>query len=378
MPRGHIRQRSKGSWTIVLSAGVDPATNRRRRIWRTVRGTKRQAEVELSRLLAEYDHGITPATGRLTVREYLDTWLRDVVTQRNRPRTIESYSSLVRHHINTTMGNVVLHELEPRHVDHMTTAIRAKGLTLNTALHAFTVLRKALRDAERRGLVSRNVCHLVDAPRIEPYRVDPPDMEALAAILAEAHATKYGPVFHFMACTGIRRGEAVALKWRSADLDRGVAAITESAQRLSRRGVVIQPTKSAAGRRGIDLDATTIALLGQHRARQAEHILGLGRLYEDRGLVFPGPLGLPVNPDNLSRGFKVVARRAGFPGVRLHDLRHAHAAGLIKAGVHPRVVQERLGHSSAAFTLQVYGHVMAGLQAAAASAFAELLATAAR
>ena len=376
--RGHICQRSRGSWSIVVSAGTHPGTGQRRRIWRTVRGTKRQAEIELSRLIAGHDRGITPATGRLTVREYMDTWLLDVVAQRNRPRTVASYSSIVRHHISPAMGNVALHKVEPRHVDRMITAIRAKGRTANTALHPFTVLRKALRDAERRGLVSRNVCRLVDPPKIEPYRVDPPDMDAIASILAEADTAEYGPVLRFMAYTGVRRGEAVALKWRNIDLDRGVAAIVESAQRLSGQGVLSQPTKSSAGRRGVALDPSTVAMLRQHRARQAERILRLGGVYEDDDLVFAGPLGLPLNPDTLSRGFRAVAERAGIRGVRLHDLHHAHATGMIKAGAHPRVVQERLGHSSAAFTLQVYGHVAAGLQAEAADAFAALLSEAFR
>ena len=378
MARGHIRQRAKGTWAAVVSVGRDPVTGKRQRKWVSIRGTKRDAERELARLLSEHDRGVSPATGKITVREYLDAWIRDVVTQRNRPRTTQSYASIVRNHLVPALGYILLHKLQPGDVDRMINAIRAKGRTANTALHAFTVLRRALRDAERRGLVSRNVCRLVDPPKIEPYRVDPPDMDAVALILTEADTTEFGPVLRFMAYTGIRRGEAVALKWRNVDLDRGVAAIVESAQRLSGQGVVTQPTKSAAGRRGIALDPSTVTMLHQHRARQAARILRLGGIYEDHDLAFAGLLGLPLNPDTLSREFRAVAERTGIRGVRLHDLRHAHATGLIMAGAHPRVVQERLGHSSAAFTLQVYGHVAAGLQAEAADAFAALLAGAFR
>ena len=135
-------------------------------------------------------------------------------------------------------------------------------------------------------------------------------------------------------------------------------------------------TKSAAGRRGIALDIPTVEMLRAHRARQAEYRLSLGVAFEDHGLVFPGPRGRPLDPSVFTRNFKKLARSEGFPELRLHDLRHAHAAGLIEAGVHPRVVQERLGHASAAFTMQVYGHVAAGLQAKAATAFADLMAEA--
>ncbi len=177
--------------------------------------------------------------------------------------------------------------------------------------------------------------------------------------------------------TGIRRGEAVALKWPSVDLDRGVVSMVETAQRLTGKGILLKSTKSAAGRRGIALDIPTVEMLRAHRARQAEYRLSLGVVFEDHGLVFPGPTGRPLDPSVFTRNFKKLARSEGFPELRLHDLRHAHAAGLIEAGVHPRVVQERLGHASAAFTMQVYGHVAAGLQAKAASAFADLMAEAA-
>jgi len=376
--RGHIKQRSPGSWTIVLSLGNNPATGKRRRKWETFRGTKRDAEREKTRLLAEYDRGVPPATGKMTVREYLDGWIRDVVTQRNRPRTVLSYASIVRNHLAPALGNILLQQLQPSDVDRMIAAVRGKGLTANTALHVFTVLRKALRDAERRGLVNRNVCRLVDPPKIEPYRVDVPGMDAIASILSEADDTEHGPVLRFMAFTGVRRGEAVALRWKNVDLDRGVVAIVESAQRIPGQGVLSQPTKSSAGRRGIALDPSTVSMLRQHRARQAEGILRLGGVYEDCDLVFPAPTGPLLNPDRLSRAFRIVADRAGAHGVRLHDLRHAHATGMLTVGSNLKVVQERLGHSNAAFTLQEYGHVGSGLQAEAAGAFASALSEASR
>ncbi|MCH7593252.1 MAG: site-specific integrase [Chloroflexi bacterium] len=240
-------------------------------------------------------------------------------------------------------------------------------------MHAFSVLRRALRDAERKGLVAHNVCRLVDPPKRAPYEVNAPEMDAMVDILTAAEDTQYGPILNFMARTGVRRGEAVALKWRNVDLKSGVATVVESAVRVPGQSIMFRPTKSAAGRRGIALDPRTVALLRQHRARQNEHILALGGAYEDQGLVFNGIRGGPLDLDDVSHQFKRIAIRAGHPDVTLHGLRHGHAAGLIKTGAHPRVVQERLGHASAAFTQQVYGHVAKGLQEQAANAFADAL-----
>ena len=225
-----------------------------------------------------------------------------------------------------------------------------------------------------KGWGGRNVCQAVEPPQPGRYEVDAPDSSTIRDILEVARETPWASILTFMAFTGVRRGEAIALRWANVDLDRGVASVIETIQREPGKGLNVQRTKSAAGRRGIALDPSTVAMLRQHRAWQSQHILTLGGVYEDHDLAFAGPLGRPVYPDQLTHAFKAIARKTGFPNMRLHDLRHGHASGLVRAGVHPRVVQERLGHASAAFTMQVYGHVAAGLQEEAAIAFAGLVA----
>jgi integrase len=155
--------------------------------------------------------------------------------------------------------------------------------------------------------------------------------------------------------------------------NRTVISIVETAQRLKGKGVVLQPTKSAAGRRGIALDKDTVRVLQVHRADQAEYRLKVGSVYDNHDLVFPGATGKPLDPSVLTRNFEKLVGNVGLKGMRLHDLRHGHAAGLIRANVHPRVVQDRLGHASAAFTMQVYGHVSADLQVDAAEAYARAI-----
>jgi integrase len=256
----------------------------------------------------------------------------------------------------------------------MLAAMRRKRLSSNTVHHAYAVLGKALKDAQRKGLVTRNVCRLVEPPRIEPYKVDGASVASVNKIIASADVD-FQLLLKFVARTGVRRGEAVALTWSNVDLDRRVAIITQSAQRMPRESVVFQTTKSAAGKRGIALDLELASDLRHHRAAQSAHALSLGSAYQQHDLVFASAIGKVLGPDRLSKAFKKAAALVGLPKMRLHDLRHAHATALIAAGIHPKVVQERLGHASAAFTMQTYGHVAPGLQEEAARAYAAVAAS---
>ena len=374
--RGHITKRSKDTYSIVLDLGRDPSTGKRRQQWVTVRGTKREAEKRLTELQGQLDKGVRPTSGKLTVGRYLEQWLSDVVSIRNCPRTVEGYTVIVRNHINPAIGGIQLNKLQSGVVQTMEADLRKSGLSANTVRHVHIALSKALKDAMRADppLVDRNVCQAVTAPSPGRYEVKVPDAGAIGRIVALAQGTPYGAALRFAAFTGARRGEVIALRWENIDLDRGVASIIESAQRLQGCGIVIQRTKSAAGHRGIALDPYTVEALRLHRGQQLLYRMELNGAYQDNGLVFPGPLGGLLDPSVLTRNFEKLAGAAGYPGMRLHDLRHGHAAGLMKAGVYPKTIQERLGHASAAFTLQVYGHVAAGAQAEAANAFAKLMA----
>ena len=371
--RGTLKQRSKGSWSIILDLprGSD-GKRRQRRV--TVKGTRKQAEAKQAELLHQINRGIAVDTGKLLLTEYLETWLRDVVAVRNRPRTVESYAVIVNNHIVPVLGHILLSKLQAADVQQLEAGLLASGLSSNTVRHVHIALSKAIKDAMRGGVVHQNVCEAVEAPSPGVYEVKAPDPNAIRQILVQANAGTYGAILQFMAFTGVRRGEAVGLSWQNVDLERRVVSIVSTAQRLQGKGIVLQPPKSAAGRRGIAIDSGTVDMLRAHRGKQLLLELALGESFQDIGLVFSGPFGGLLDPSVVTRNFKKLARKTGNAGVRLHDLRHGHASGLIRAGVHPRVVQERLGHASAAFTMQVYGHVAAGLQQEAANAFAELMA----
>ncbi len=365
--RGNIRYRGRDQWQIKITL---PGA---KTLFETVHGKRGDAARRLTELLGQLDSGLPLQRTKLSLGDYLSAWLRDVVAVRNAPRTLDAYSTIVKLHIIPALGRLPLNKVAPSDIETMEAALITKGLSRNTVHHVHVALSKAFTDAMRKGVLHYNPCKMMDAPTPGRYEVKLPDSEAVKRMLEASWQTLYGMMFHFMAFTGVRRGEAVALKWENVDIERGVVSIVESAQRIGRRGILIQPPKSAAGRRGIALDPGTIALLREHRGKQLLHEIELEGAYQDRGYVFPNSLGNVQDPSVVTRNFEKLVRQTGSPHIRLHDLRHAHAAGLIRANVHVRVIQERLGHASAAFTMQVYGHVTEGLQKEAAQAYADMM-----
>jgi len=295
----------------------------------TVKGTRKQAEAKQAELLHQIDRGIAVDTGKLRLAEYLEAWLRDVVSIRNRPRTVESYAVIVNNHIVPVLGHVLLSKLNATDVQRLEAGLLASGLSANTVRHVHIALSKALKDAMRSGIIHQNVCQAVEAPSPGVYEVTVPDADAIRQILAQADGGPYGAILRFMAFTGVRRGEGVGLSWENVDLERGVVSIVCTAQRLQGKGIVLQPPKSTAGRIGIAIDSGTVDMLRAHRGKQLLLALEIGGSFQDIGLVFPGPLGGLLDPSVVTRNFEKLARRTGNAGVRRHDLRHGHAAGLI-------------------------------------------------
>ncbi|MCH7553873.1 MAG: tyrosine-type recombinase/integrase family protein [Chloroflexi bacterium] len=290
--RGHIRQRSAGSYSLVIELERDAAGKRRQK-WVTVRGTRKDALAKLSELQVEADRGKLQPEDKLTVAGHLNEWLENVVAVHNRPRTREAYASVVRLHLIPHLGRLPLSKLRPRHVKDMEAAMLRGGMGKSIIRKAHAVLGRAMQVALEDELpgVDRNPVLAVRPPALDPPSGKFPDISAIVAILAKAKGTEYEPILTFAAMTGVRRGEAMALRWAATDLERASATILESAQRLEGKGICFLPPKSAAGRRNIALDPSTVAMLKQHRAQQAERRLLLGTAWQDKDLVFAGPTG---------------------------------------------------------------------------------------
>jgi integrase len=372
--RGTLKQRAKGTWTIILDAGRDPATGRRRQQWHTVRGTKKQAEARLTELLHQVDQGGYIKPVNLTVGAFLGQWLRDYVVTNVRARTEEGYRDIIIGHLIPGMGNIPLAQLNGAHLQEYYARALSNGrkdgeggLSPRSVLHHHRVLREALSHAVKWQLVSRNVADAVDPPRPEKVEMTALDNSGLLRLLDAARATMYFPLLHLVAYTGLRRSEALALRWQDIDLDLATLAVVRSVHRVRGKGMVFTPPKTARSRRQVALSPSAALALRAHRDQQQALWADIGTPAGD--MVFCRIDGSPLRPDTVTHAFADLVKKAGIPHVRLHDLRHTHATLMMEQGVNPKVVSERLGHSSVGITLDLYSHVSPTLQADAALRF---------
>src|SRR5262245_23089540 len=365
--KGHIRERSPGHWAIVIDVR-DSQTGKRKRRWHRFAGTKRQAQVEVARLLTELKGGTAVEPSRLTVAAFLERWIEHMQGQVS-ARSHERYAELCRKNLAPLLGGLMLTKLQPAHISQAYAKALASGrrdgtggLSPRTVTHMHRVLREALQQAIRWQMLARNPADAVKPPKVERQQMSVLDTDATAELIEAARETPlFMPTMLGVRC-GLRRGEVVALRWRNVDLERSQISVVASAEQTD-RGVREKESKSGKGRT-IVLSGTEVEELRSHRVRQAQGLLALGiRLTDDHHVVARED-GQPLQPRSLTHAFIKFVRRHGFQ-IRLHDLRHSHATHMLASGVHPKIAQERLGHSSVGITLDLYSHVLPGMQAEA-------------
>ena len=380
--RGHIRQRSKGSWAIVVDVGRDPQTGKRKQQWQTVKGTKKDAERELRAVLTRLEAGAYVKPTKLTVGEYLEQWLQDYAAVNTGPRTYERYAEIVRTHLVPVLGSIPLAGLQPQHIQtYYGKALQSGrrdgegGLSPQTVHHHHRILFEALRHAVKHGILLRNVAEAIDPPRPEHKEMATLGPEGVSSFLDATRGTAYYALFYTAIYTGLRRSELLALRWNHVDLDLATLSVVETIHQLRSGEYVIRQPKSKRGRRLVALSPSLAILLREHRAEQEATRSRLCLPLLPNDFVFAHPDGTPFRPDTVTRCFRELADSVGLYGIRFHDLRHTHATLMLRQGIHPKIVSERLGHSSVAITLDTYSHILPGLQEAAARQFEEGLQT---
>jgi len=371
--RGHITKRGKNSYSIVISLGKDPTTGKYKYQWVSIKGTKKDAEKRLSELLHQLDTGTFMKPDKTTLREYLERWLKDYVKPNLSPRGFERYESIVRVHIIPSLGNIPLTQVKPEHIQKHYSAIQTKGLSVLTVRYHHTVLHKALQTAIKWRLLNRNAADGVDVPRARRNEMQTWDEDDIITFLAAAKDSLYYALFHTALFTGMRRSELLALQWR--DIGFHQICVNRSLHQLKDGSYVFTQPKSAKSRRTIALSPSSILTLAENKEKQKAIRAMLGIPLKDDDLVFSTPDGKPLRPNTVSRAWTMLSARAGLKIIRLHDARHTHASLMLKQGVHPKIVQERLGHASIQITLDTYSHVAPGLQEAAAESFDKLVST---
>ncbi len=339
-------------------------------------------------MLGERIHdGDYRAPERITFGDYLiERWLPTKRAQL-RTSTYSSYRNNLLLHVIPHIGHIPLQKLQAEDIDMLYATLlvggkrngnvgnnvsnrrNSKGLSAKSVRNIHVIIRKALADAMRKGSVTRNVADLADPPRARSRLMDAWSADELRQFLASIeHSDWYVPIY-LAANTGMRRGEVLGLTWRNVDLDNARLVVEQQVQSVEYEASVAD-VKTAGSRRTIDLDPRTVAVLKTWRRHQLEQHLSTGRRTDDE-FVFTHPDGGSIHPDLFSQSWSRLMDKSEVRRIRLHDLRHTHASILLKAGVPVKVVSERLGHSSPAFTMTVYQHVLPGMQADAAAAFGD-------
>lgn len=336
--------------------------------------TRVQAGDRLAEAQADLAKGLPLPSARLTVEQYLDRWLEGARST-VRPNTYAGYESTLRLHVKPEIGRRTLARLGPQDLQALYQKLLTKGLSPRSVQLAHAILHRALRQAERWGLVARNPARLVDVPRPTPPPIQPLAPDEIHRLLEAAQGDRYEALYVIAVTTGLRSGELLGLRWADIDLAVAELHVTQQAQRTSEGWAFTEP-KTGKGRRTVTLPAIAVEALKAHRIRQNEERLARGPAWEDLDLAFANELGRPVERQNLQRrSFAPLLERAGLRHIRFHDLRHSAATLLLAQGVHPKVVQERLGHAMISITLDTYSHVLPSMQADAAAKLDRFFAT---
>jgi integrase len=369
---GHVRQRGqKGQWYAVFDV-VDPVTGKRKRRWQKLENCKgkRDAEKACERLIAQRDDGTYVEPHKTTIAEFLDRWL-DHIRSAVAPRTHERYAEIARKNVAPLIGQVRLSDLKPIQISTAyTKALRdgttGKGaLSPRSVLHMHRVLKQALKQAVRWELLNRNPADAVDAPKVDRAPINTLDVPQTAALIDAVRGHRVFIPTLLAALCGLRRGEIAALRWRNVDLDKASLSIVQSAEQ-TRAGVRYKEPKSGRGR-AVALSTTVIEELRAWRVQQAQEFLRLGIRPTEDTLICTTAAGEGIQPNSLTHEFLKAIAATALPRIRFHDLRHAHATHMLASGVHPKVASERLGHSKIGITLDLYSHVLPGMQADAVS-----------
>lgn len=368
---GSIYQRKDGRWTaeISLQGGKSKFLYGK---------TRKEVQEKLKTALYEQQQGILVTGPQQQVAQFLTYWLEDVQKQNVRPRTYERYEEIIRLHLAPGIGHHQLQKLSPQHLQMFYNKKLAEGLSATTVGCFHSVLHKALETAVRWNLILRNPCGLVSPPRRKRFEIQPLSLEQIHRLLAAAREYRQEALFILALATGMRRGELLALKWQDLDLEKGIVQVrrilTRIPSKLPGKGFEEAEPKTEKGRRSIVLPAFTVEVLKQHRLRQREAKLKAGPAWQDHDYVFCTSVGTHLNPTkDVLDVLKSLLEEAGLPHIRFHDLRHSCATMLLGKKVHPKIVQEILGHSQISMTMDIYSHVLPTMQEEAMSTINEAL-----
>jgi integrase len=409
--RGHIRKRGASSYEYIVDVGTAPAqrcegcnerywlerrpkeacpacggrlheTEERRRAIKAGFVSRREAQAAMAKVMVSVEEKTYVAPSRLTVREYLTKEWLPAIEATVRPTTYRSYVQHVSFHIVPHIGSLRLEKVTGATLNALYAKLASegkldgkRGLAPRTVHHVHVCLHRAFKDAVRWGRLFRNPVDAADPPRVAgpgSREMKTWSAQQVRAFLEATKDDRLYPLWRLFCLTGMRRGEVLGVRWEDIDLEARRLSVRRSLIPLGEEVIVSEP-KTARGRRSIALDAETVEVLKAQAARQLAEQQESGDSWIDSGFLCTKENGQPYHPEVVSRRFRQAVRKAMLPMIRPHDLRHTHATLALQAGIHPKVVSERLGHANVSITLDTYSHAIPALQEEAAARIAELV-----
>ena len=352
---GSIFLRKDGRWAAALTIGG----GRRKTFYGR---TRREVADKLTVALKAREDGLPATNDRLTVAAFLQRWLDESARPTVRPRTFESYAATVEQHLIPALGHYALTKLKPDTVQAYLNGKHAAGLSARSVQYHHAILRRALGQSERWGLVVRNVAKLVTPPRIVREEVTPLKPKEARAFINAIRGIRLEALYLVTLTLGLRSSEVLGLTWDRVDLDAGAVTVDRSLQRYA-GAFHLDEVKTRKSRRTLPLTPQVTAALRSHWARQAEERLRIGPEWRDEwNLVFTTEWGDPIRRSTVTHGVQDILAKAGLPRQRFHDLRHCAATLMLSQGVPLKVIQEVLGHATLQTTANIYAHVLPELQ----------------
>jgi integrase len=376
--RGHgegsiYKRASDGLWVGVVDLGWQQGKRSRKTVYGK---TRAEVVTKLRKVQRDVEQGLPVIDERRTTGDYMTWWAESVLPGTVKPSTADDYRWIIEKYIVPHIGKIQLAKLQPNHVQSMLRALERQGLSPRTRRYARAVLRRALGHAERWGLVGRNVAALVEVPRLDGTKLDDALSVAEAhALLDAARGDRLEVLVTVALALGLRKGEALALRWKDVDLDRGTLTVSGTLKRRVGEGLFIDIPKTDNARRTIALPGSCVRALREHKRRQTAEKLACGPAWQAGDFVFTTPIGTPIDPRNCTRLYHALTERAGLGRGRFHALRHSAATIMLGMGVPLEVISKTLGHAGYAITADVYAHVRADLQRRAADAMDQLFCT---
>ncbi len=350
------------SWLVRVFLGRE-SDGKRKYYSKTIHGTKHDAQKFLNAKLREKDLGIFVEPASMHLNDYLDRWLRDVAKQKLSERTFENYEALLKSHIRGKIGSKRLSDLQAYDIQKLYKEMNDAGYSSRTVRHAHTVLSSALKQAVRWRLIFQNPCDLCELPKLVKAEMKCFTLDEVKRFLETAKTSKHYTLFLLAIQTGMRPEEYLGLQWKDIDLDKKVLSVRRALIARKGGGYYFADTKTKKSQRSIDFQDTLVSELRRHRRDQLEQKMKLGADYENLDLVFCTNWGSPLDHSNLAeRIFKGLRDEANVSKIRLYDLRHTTATLMLASGENPKIVAERLGHSSIVLTLDTYSHVLPTMQ----------------